>query len=411
MTAQTSHEFDLVLWGASGFTGRLVAEQLAQRAAPGLRWALAGRDEAKVAQVRAALGSDFAELPILVADAHDRPSLDTLVARTAAVCSTVGPFARHGSELVAACARLGTHYCDITGEVPWVSRMKAEHDARARASGARIVHFCGFDCLPSELGVEFLQSEMRARHGVDCHRIDFRVRKSRGSFSGGTVASLSAMVEDAAADPELRAILADTRALCPDADLGARVPDRTMARYDRDFAEWAAPFVMGPVNTRVVRWTHALARPDAALHYDEAVLTGSGVAGWAAAVGLSVAMPAFMLAMVIKPTRHALQRFVLPKAGEGPDLEARMAGFFDIELRGRGGTGDGHRLAVRVYGDRDPGYGATSRMLTEAALCLAEQAGERWDCGGGFWPPGYVLGGVLRERLSRHAGLSFTVLD
>jgi len=410
-------ELDVVLHGATGFTGRLVAEHLLVRhgADGDLRWALSGRSREKLERVRDELARDTGvasarELPLVVADAHDAEALAGLARRTRVVCTTVGPYALHGSELVAACAGAGTHYCDLTGEVPWMRRMIDAHESAARESGARIVHACGFDSIPSDLGTWFLQREMRERQGAPASHVKLRVHGMRGGMSGGTAASMLNILEEAGRDPAVRRLLADPHALEPEAASGAGESEPLTPRWDDDFESWTAPFVMAAINTRVVRRTRALLESrgegyGAGFRYDEAVLTGPGPAGWLKAAAVAGGLGVFAAAGSVGPLRSALARLV-PSPGEGPSRERREAGWFDLRLVGEHPHERGKSLRARVTGDRDPGYGATARMLGESAACLAQDG---LAAGGGFWTPAAALGEPLLARLEAHAGLRFSL--
>ena len=406
-----NRDFDLVVWGATGFTGRLVAEYLFGRYGAGgdLRWAMGGRSESKLEQVRAGLGEGAEKVPILVGDSHDPASLQAIVTRARVVCSTVGPFARYGSELVAACARHGTHYCDITGEVQWMRRMIDAHEGTARESGARIVHACGFDSIPSDLGCLFVHDAMRQAHGHPCEEVKLRVRRAKGGFSGGTAASMLNALEEALGDRDVRRVLGNPYSLNPDGERsGPDGPDQRGAAWDPDVDSWTAPFVMAAINTRVVRRSNALSgyAYGREFRYGEAVMTGRGPAGWARAVGLTAGLGGFMTIASMSPGRALLRRLALPKPGEGPSREKRESGFFDLLLVGKGG---GAEVRARVRGDRDPGYGATSKMLGESAVCLARDAGDL-RVAGGFWTPASSMGSRLIDRLRDNAGMSFDLV-
>lgn len=410
----SKREFDVVLMGATGFTGRLVAEHLVSRHGVGgrFKWALAGRSREKLEQIRIELGESAAGLPLIVADSHDRASLDALVERTRVVCTTVGPYALHGSDLVAACAERGTDYCDLSGEVPWMRRMLDAHAASAAESGARIVHCCGFDSIPSDMGVWFLQREAAERFGRPLDRVRMRVRAAKGGLSGGTFASMLNIVEEARRDKAVARILKNPYALCPeDARKGERQPYVSSARFDPVFDAWAAPFVMAAINTRVVHKANALTGHayGRSFRYDEAVLTGKGFSGRTKATTVSLGMGAFALGASLGPTRTLLKKLVLPKPGEGPSKAQREAGFFRILLDGRSEQGDALRVAVT--GDRDPGYGSTSKMIGETAFVLAQDADSDDRVGGGMWTPSTALGERLFEALVEHAGLTFEVVD
>jgi len=402
--------YDLVLFGATGFTGRLVAEHLYERvgAAGTLRWALAGRSTAKLENVRTQLQGPTPRHPIdlIEADSGDPAGLRRLAGQTRVICSTVGPYTRYGSDLVAACAAQGTHYCDLTGEVPWIARMIDAHQTTAESSGARIVHCCGFDSIPSDLGTWFVQQAMEDQHGVRARRVRGRIGKTRGTASGGTVASMLVVVEDAARDPALRRALRDKYLLYPTGEApGPRVRDQVGAAFDPRFEAWTAPFVMSLINERVVRRSNALlAFPwGRDFDYDESMLCRNR----AQALSVSLAMGAGMLTVATGPGRRIAQRF-LPAPGEGPDREAREKGFFELFFHAEHPEDRARDLRARVYGDRDPGYGATSRMLGEAALCLAE---DELAVEGGLWTPASALAPSLLPRLERHAGLSFRLVD
>lgn len=403
--------YDFVVYGATSFVGKLVTRYLLERhgAHGELRWAIAGRSQGKLEQLRAELGAH--DLPLMIADASDEAALTTLCERTAVVVSTVGPYMLYGSTLVKVCAATGTNYCDLTGEVPWVRKMMDAHAEQAARSGARIVHFCGFDSVPSDLGVWFLQREARQRFGVPANRVRMRVKAARGTLSGGTFASFTNVARQAREDATVRRLLTDCYALLADDQRPAIKQPRVPAvAYDRDHERWAAPFVMGMINMPVVHRSNALL--DLAygddFQYDEAMLTGRGVRGRAAAWGLTSGLGLFMGAASLAPTRRLLQRFVLPAPGEGPSAEAQANGFFDIRFHGE--TAGGDRLQVKVTGDRDPGYGSTAKMLGEAVVSLATETPQS-EVAGGFWTPASALGVRLLDRLTTHAGLTFEVLE
>jgi short subunit dehydrogenase-like uncharacterized protein len=400
--------FDVVVWGATGFTGSLVAEYLYGRYGidGDLRWAIGGRSEEKLAGLRDRLGAGE-RLPLLVGDSRDPVALATIAGQTRVVCSTVGPFARYGSELVEACATAGTHYCDITGEVQWMRRMIDAHEDKARATGARIVHACGFDSIPSDLGTLFIQRSMQAEERRHCDEVKLRVRKMKGAFSGGTVASLLNALDEAARDPAARRALGHPYSLNPAGEQsGPDGGDQRTPVYDADFVSWTAPFVMASVNTRVVRRSNAvMGFPYGRdFRYSEAVTTGAGTMGWTRAVSMTAALGAFVGAASMGPARRLMNRLFLPQPGEGPDEAAREAGSFDLRLFGR--AGNGRTIRGRVTGDRDPGYGATCRMLGESAVCLATQ-GDSLPVGGGFWTPASCMGDALIPRLEASAGMRF----
>ena len=403
-------EFDVVVWGASGFTGKLVVEYLVQTYGVDgeLNWAIAGRNQGKLEQVRSAcLGSRQApRLPILIADSSDPDSMAQLVARTRVVCTTVGPYAKYGTVLVAACADAGTDYCDLAGEVQWMAQMIPAYQDAAEASGARIVHTCGFDSIPFDLGVWYLQQQMQERHGVAADQVKGRVGRNRGGPSGGTIASMMNLMEEAKRDPSIRRLVANPYALYPPGMApGKDGPDQNGARFDPDFKRWTSPFVMAVVNTRVVRRSNALLGfpwgKD--FRYDEAVLNRSRLQ----AIRAAIASGAGMAALALGPTRKLAQRF-LPAPGEGPTKKQRETGFYELFFHGVHPSDRSRDLRVKITGDMDPGYGSTSKMLAEAAVCLAR---DKPQVGGGLWTPAAALGEQLRQRLVDNAGLTFEVVD
>ncbi len=408
-------EFDIVVWGATGFTGRLVAEYLARtQDTHRARWALAGRDRAKLEEVRKGLAARVpacAELPLLMADAKDAASLDALVARTRVVCTTVGPYARYGNELVAACVRAGTDYCDLTGEVQWMRRMIDAHHEQARASGARIVHTCGFDSIPSDLGVLMMQEHMRQEYGGHLGSVRLYMGPMRGGASGGTVASLLQALDEVAADRSVRRVLLNPHALDPDpTQRGPGERDLTSVRYSEELGQWTGPFFMASVNTRVVRRSHALLGYPWGrdFRYSEVASYGRGAKGLARATSMTVGLGGFFGAVQVKPLRKLLESKVLPAPGQGPSAEEREKGFFEATLLGEGKSpraGREVRLKGRVAAKGDPGYAATARMLAESALCLAFDGVE---AKGGVLTPASSMGMKLVERL-RRAGMTFEV--
>ena len=408
---QNAREFDLVVVGATGFTGSLVAEYLCERYGTGadLRWAIAGRNSDKLEAVKDQIGDAAAGLPVLIADSLDDDAMQRLAERTKVVLTTVGPYALYGSPLVAACAAGGTHYCDLTGEVQWVRRMIDQHHERAKETGARIVHCCGFDSIPMDIGAWNLQQEALRRHGSYCRSITLLVRAIRGAASGGTMASMMNIMREARADRDVARLLALPYSLNPDpSERGPDHGDQRSARHDADGDTWTAPFVMASVNTRVVRRTHALlGHPwGRDFRYHEAVRTGPGPAGWLRATTVTAGLGGLVTAASFGWSRNLLERFVLPKPGSGPDAAAREAGFFKLEQIGI--LPDGTCISGRITGDRDPGYGSTSKMIAESGVCLAM---DESAVPGGVLTPAAAMAEPLLKRLEGNAGLSFDVPD
>ena len=406
---QPSH--DLVVFGATSFVGQILCRYLVRQFGVGgeLNWLAAGRSRDKLQALREALGPDAADLPLIVADASDEAALWVMCGETRAVVSTVGPYALYGEPLVKLCAETGTHYCDLAGEVHWIKRMIERYEGAAQSSGARIVHCCGFDSLPSDLGVHFLQREARARFGAPLNSIKMRVKAMRGGASGGTVASMMNIAKEISGDPALRRQMANPYSLVPkDIAPSVRQPSLSKVAYDADFDRWQAPFVMAAVNTRIVHRTNALSgfAYGKDFLYDEAMLMGGGVPGRLRAYALAGGLGAFAAASAAAPTRRLLKRFV-PAPGEGPSPAAQEKGFFDLRFFGTGG--DGRSLRAKVTGQGDPGYGSTAKMLGQAAACLALDIG-RDAKPGGFWTPATLFGDRLIERLKAHSDVGIELL-
>ncbi len=402
---------ELVVFGATSFVGQILCHHLVERFAPDeLNWAMAGRSAAKLDRLRKSLPDSHQDIPSIVADAADEAALRTMVGQARVVISTVGPYDLYGEPLVKVCAETGTDYCDLTGEVQWIRRMIEAYEDVATTSGARIVHCCGFDSLPSDLGVYFLQQHAMERFGSYCERVKMRVRAMRGGASGGTIASMMNIAKQVAADPKLRRELADPYSICPrDSKPSTRQPNVSFAQHDADFDAWVTPFVMAGINTRIVHRSNALSDYSYGknFRYDEAVLTGRGVKGRVAATTAAVALGSFMAGASMAPTRWALEKFV-PAQGEGPSPKQQEEGFFNLLFLGK--TDKGDEIQVKVTGDRDPGYGSTAKMLTQAGLCLARDI-DKEATPGGFWTPATIFDGQLIQRLREHAGLTFELIE
>lgn len=389
----SSSKFDIVVYGATGFTGQLVAEYLAARykGDGSLQWAMAGRSKDKLAAVRDAIGAP-ADIALIVADGGDPASLKAMVAQAKSIISTVGPYQLYGSELVAACVAAGTDYFDLCGEPLWMRQMIETHEAAAKASGARIVFSCGFDSLPFELGVLYVQEEAKKAFGAPANRVKGRVRAMKGTFSGGTAASMKATFVATARDLSLVAVLRNPFALTPGFE-GPKQPPGNKPVFDEELKSWTAPFVMATINTRNVHRSNVLMGFPYGRDfvYDEMMLTGPGEKGEEAARRVAAAINAEKMG----PTNG-------PKPGEGPSKEERENGMYDLLFVAV--APDGRQARAAVKGDRDPGYGSTSKMLAETGIALLANKGE-----GGVWTPGALLGDALIERLTANAGLTFQI--
>ena len=378
-------EFDIVVYGATGFTGRLVAEYLTLRGIKG--WAMAGRNEAKLQEVRDEVGVSK-DIPLLVADASNPDSLNALCARTKVILTTVGPYQLYGSELVAACANSGTDYLDLNGEPAWARQMIDTHDAAAKKSGARIVLSAGFDSIPSDLGVWFLQQEAIKKFGIPAPRVKGRVREMRGGASGGSMATAKATLKASFKDPSIVGLLANSFALTPGFE-GPAQPSGLVPEFEKEFNVWAAPFIMAGVNTKNVHRTNFLLNHPYGKDfvYDEMMLTTLGEAALALVDAAAKANP--FVGKGLKP-------------GDGPTKEERENGMYDFVFTGE--YPDGKRIRTSVKGDRDPGYGSTSKIISEAALTLLEI-----NALGGIYTPGALMAAPLQERLQKYAGVTFHV--
>jgi len=401
-------KFDIIVYGATSFVGQIITRYMHTQFADGsIVWAIAGRSRTKLQQVSDTIGLSGIEM--IVADSVDEGSLRQMCAQTKVVMSTVGPYALYGELLVRVCATTGTDYCDLTGEPQWIRKMQLRHEADAVKSGARILHCCGFDSIPSDLGVHFLQRNALEQFGQTCDRINMRVANMKGGASGGTIASMINMVKEAVSDADLRLELKDPYSLCPpDHSFFVQQPDVKIA-YDNVYGGWIAPFVMAGINTRIVHRSNALSHNSygAEFTYEEAVATGQGAKGKRMARATSWGVNALMIGLAVPPIRWLLESFVLPKPGEGPTEKAQLEGGFDIVFLGS--TAQGENIRCRVTGDRDPGYGSTAKMLSQAAACLAKDVPD--TVAGGFWTPATILGDRLIDRLKAHAGLTFEKLS
>jgi short subunit dehydrogenase-like uncharacterized protein len=399
----TDKIFDIIVYGATSFVGQIITRYMHEQFADGsITWAIAGRSLRKLQMVSDTIGLSGVEL--IVADAADENALAKMCARTKVVMSTVGPYALYGDLLVQVCAATGTHYCDLTGEPQWIRKMQSRHEAAAKASGARIVHCCGFDSIPSDLGVHFLQRHAREQFGQPCDRIAMRVVSLKGGASGGTIASMINMVKEAVSDADLRRELKDPYSLCPPGHTFS-VPQRDVqVEYEAASGGWIAPFIMAGINTRVVHRSNALSAEGygSDFRYEEAVVAP----GKAMARATSWGANALMIGLALPPVRWLLETLVLPKPGEGPSEKAQLEGGFDLMFVGS--TANGGTIRCRLTGDRDPGYGSTAKMLSQAAACLAKDV--PGGVAGGFWTPASLLGDMLIERLQAHAGLTFELL-
>jgi short subunit dehydrogenase-like uncharacterized protein len=385
-------ELDVIIYGASGFTGRLVAEYMVQNYTDShIAWAMAGRDEAKLAEVRNTIGASD-DTPLIVADSSDEAAITAMVKASKCIISTVGPYTLYGEKLVEGCALEGTDYVDLCGEALFMHEMITKHEEAAKKSGARIVFSCGFDSIPFDLGVQFLEEEAVKRFGVPCPRVRSRVRGITLFPSGGSVSSGKLVMGQVKKDPSLLAKLMDPFSLTG-GFAGPEQPPANKVIKDETLDVWVAPFMLAIVNVKNIHRSNALLGHAYGedFVYDEMIIGGEGDAGKATA-------EAFATNGVVEYSGD------LPKPGEGPSKEEREKGFFDILVHGT--TASGETLSIAVKDNMDPGYGSTSKMLAESALCLLE---ERAGGPGGFLTAAPAMGVDLRKRLVERAGFKFEV--
>ncbi len=402
-----NRNFDLIIWGATGFTGQLVVEYLwKQYGHSALKWAIAGRDKEKLLQLSQRLG--LQNVPYLLADSFDLASLKKLASQAKVLCSTVGPYAVYGDAVVKACVEEGCHYCDLTGEVPWMRKMINLHHDNASKNKVKIVHTCGFDSIPSDFGVKEVQQSFYKKYGYYASKVSTRVASMKGQLSGGTYASMSNLLAEANKDKAVQEIVYNSYSLNPDPTYrGAEKGDFRSVKKDRITGQWMCPFVMAVVNTRVVRRSHALANfPYGPLfRYEETLLCGKGFKGRVQATLVHMGLG---LLMAAKPGSF-LKKMIdkrMPKPGEGPSEAQRKAGRYKFLVFAEGNNSDKSTIAVR--GDMDPGYGSTSKMLAESALSLVyDSLPEVY----GVLTPTVALGDALLKRLETNAGVTFEVLD
>jgi len=390
--SQNNRDFDVVIYGATGFTGRLVAEYLqAEYGGSGLKWAMAGRSADKLAAVRDEMGVSK-DVALITANSDDAASLEAMCARTRAVITTVGPYQLYGEPLVAAAVKSGTDYVDLCGEPAWMRDIIEGYDTKAKQSGARIVLSCGFDSIPFDMGVFALQQHAKANHGGACPRVRGRVRAMQGTFSGGTAASFMETMKRAGAQPEILGWLKDPFSLVPDFD-GPKQPHGAKPIFEEDLNSWSAPFIMASINTKNVHRSNALMGHAYGTDfvYDEMMFAGPGEKGKAMAEGIA---------------SHNTFGDNPPKPGEGPSKDERDNGFYDVLFIGT--TQAGAMTTLSVKGDKDPGYGSTSKMIAEAALTLVYDRPHN-EVGGGIYTSAPAMGQALIDRLEAHAGLKFTL--
>jgi len=406
----TTAPFDLIVFGATSFVGKIICQYLVDQGSPDqVNWAMAARSADKLDALKTQLGEVAHDVPVLVVDANDDQALKAMCRRTRVLLTTVGPYDLYGEPVLRACVVTGTDYCDLTGEAHWIRKMLDRYEDQAKTSGARIVHCTGFDSIPSDLGVYHLQREARTAFGSPCPYVQLRIKRMKGSASGGTIATALNMAKQLKADPAVKKVMANPYALCPEDHVFTVRQQRDKVQFDDTFDAWVAPFFMASINTRIVHRSNALSDQayGTEFSYNEGVLTGKDWKGKARARSIYWGLAAFFTGASLAPIRAFMARFLLPKPGEGPDEDAQQAGFYDFRFVGT--TEDGEQIITKVYGDMDPGYGSTGKIMSQAGMCLAFDVPK--ETAGGFWTPATLMGDDLINRLHNYAGLTFEVLS
>ena len=395
-----NRDFDIIVWGASGFTGRLVAEYLFQKYnSKDLKWAIAGRDKSKLTSIRNShLDSN---IPILIADSFDYVSLNKITNRTKVVCSTVGPYSKYGTLIVKSCIESGTDYCDLAGESQWIRKMIDLYHNKARSNKVKIVNSCGFDSIPSDMGVYFIHKNILKKD----LQISMRVAGAKGGYSGGTYASINNIITEASKNKEIRNDLINPYGLNPEGEKnGPDKRDLSSVVFDNRIKKWIAPFLMAGINSRIVRRSNALSNYAYGrnFRYNEAVITGNGVIGRMR--GFLLSIPLIFIAAKPGSVFKSIFNFISPKPGQGPNKKEREAGYFNIRFY----VFDESVTSIfKVTGDKDPGYGSTSKMLAESAVCLAKDS---LNNSYGILTPSIAMGDEILKRLELNAGLRFSII-
>ena len=395
-------KFDIIIWGATSFTGKLVTEYIFKKyGSSKIKWAIAGRNLKKLEKIRYQVADE--NIPIFIADSFDEESLSKFVKKTKVVCSTVGPYSLYGTKLVKLCVENNTNYCDITGEAHWIRSLIDRFHEEAKSKKIKIINSCGFDSIPSDMGVYFIQNEIKKINNNYAKSIKMRVAGIRGGISGGTYSSINNLLKEAYRDNSIFKVLNNPYGLNPkDKMEGLDKKDLRKIIFDKESNSWIYPFIMAGINTKIVRRSNALSNfiYGKDFRYEEAMIAGKGISGFWKAI-----LAVFPLAMIGLNPNSFLKKIVdsfMPKPGEGPGIEKRKNGFYNLRFYI---TLNNNRTAfAKVIGDSDPGYGSTSKMLAESALCLAfDNLSDNY----GVITPSSGMGDKLLNRLKDNAGLSF----
>ena len=395
-------KFDIIIWGATSFTGKLVAEYIFKKyGSSKIKWAIAGRNLKKLEKIRYQVADE--NIPIFIADSFDKESLSKFVKKTKVVCSTVGPYSLYGTKLVKLCVENNTNYCDITGEAHWIRSLIDRFHEEAKSKKIKIINSCGFDSIPSDMGVYFIQNEIKKIYNNYAKSVKMRVAGIRGGISGGTYSSINNLLKEAYRDKSIFKVLNNPYGLNPkDKMEGLDKKDLRKIIFDKESNSWIYPFIMAGINTKIVRRSNALSNfiYGKDFRYEEAMIAGKGISGFWKAI-----LAVFPLAMIGLNPNSFLKKIVdsfMPKPGEGPGIEKRKNGFYNLRFYIT--LNDNRTAFAKVIGDSDPGYGSTSKMLAESAICLAlDKLSDNY----GVITPSSGMGDKLLNRLKENAGLSF----
>ena len=381
------NQYDFVIYGATGFTGKLVVEYVINQydGNDDISWAIAGRSKEKLESIKHKFDLP-SDIGMMIVDSNDQESIDTMVSQTKCVLTTVGPYQLYGEKIITSCISSGTDYVDLCGEPGFMHKIISEYSDEAKQNGARIIFSCGFDSIPFDLGVLFVQEKVMSKFNKYAPSVRGRVRAMNGEFSGGTAASMKATMAAIKTNPELINVLINPHALC-EGFQGAQQDDDSKPKFDEELNTWVAPFFMAPINTKNIHRSNKLMNHiyGEDFKYNEMWIQGSGEEGKAAAELIST----------MNPLGDA------PEPGEGPSRASRENGNYDILFCA---DLDNQTIKASVSGDMDPGYGSTSKMITESAVCLVKDCK---DLPGGIYTPAASMGKKLIQRLESNAGLSF----
>ena len=401
--------------GATGFTGKLVVEYLIKNYGienENFTWAIAGRDKNKLERVLSSLKDvdpNSNKIPTLIVDSHDTISLDKMTSISRLVISTVGPYLKFGEALVESCVKNSTHYCDLTGEVPFIRKSIDAFDLKAKKNNCRIVHSCGFDSVPSDIGVLLLQMNSLKKFNKPCDEVNLYVRSIRGGLSGGTIDSMISIYDYMGSNPDHQKLLKSPFSLNPRDSIknNTRQPSLKSVKWDGDIQRWLCPFIMAGFNSKIVRRTNAITdhRYGIDFRYSEVSSFKKGLTGFLKAMVMFIGLVIIQISLKVRPLLWFLRKFFLPSPGEGPSREIRDNGFFKLDIIGS--MDNIKKIRFTVTGEGDPGYSATAKMITESALSILLDE-DRIPKVSGVLTPAAGIGVVLAERLN-DKGFNFSL--